>query len=70
MNTSTTTDRTAYELRFASMFDPGRGYAFPCDAAGCVELDALSEQARHNYLFARALVGRDLAAPQVQPLVH
>jgi hypothetical protein len=67
MNTLIT---TTHELRFQSMFEPGRGYSFPCDAAGCVPLDALSEQARNNYLFARALVGRDLAAPQVQPLIH
>jgi hypothetical protein len=71
MNTLTSTpDRVDYELRFRSMFDPGRGYSFPCDADGSVELDALSEQARNNYLFARALVGRDLAAPHVQPLIH
>jgi hypothetical protein len=70
MSTLIATDSrgTTYELRFRSMFDPGRGYAFPCDAAGCVELDALSEHARNNYLYARALVGRDLAVPQVQLL--
>lgn len=66
MNPSTA---TAYELRFASMFDPGRGYSFPCDAGGCVELDALGDRERNNYLYARALVGRDLAAPAVQPVL-
>ena len=71
MNTliSITGRDTACELRFASMFDPGRGYSFPCDADGCVALDALSEQARHNDLLARALVGRELAAPAVQPVL-
>jgi hypothetical protein len=57
-----------YELRFQSLFDEGLGYAFPCDADGRVDLDQLSEQARHNYLFARALVGRELAAPVVRPV--
>jgi hypothetical protein len=66
MNPSTA---NAYELRFRSMFEPGRGYAFPCDAAGCVELDALSDRVRNNYLYARAVVGRELAAPAVQPLL-
>lgn len=53
-----------WELRFASLFG-GRGWSFPCDAAGCVDLDTLSEGARHNYLFARALIGREVAWPTV-----
>jgi hypothetical protein len=54
-----------FELRYRGLFDPGRGFTFPCDALGCVELDRLSERARVNYLFARATVGFDLAAPVV-----
>lgn len=56
-----------YELRFRSLFDSGRGYCFPCDAQGHVDLDALSDRARDNYLYSRAAVGRDLAVPAVQP---
>lgn len=55
-----------YELRFDSLFQAGRGLAFPCDAQGGVRMDALSEAARRNYLFARAVVGRDFASPVVQ----
>jgi hypothetical protein len=69
MNTaSASPSRTesAFELRFGSLFDEGRGFAFPCDAAGRVALDALSERARHNYLYARALMGRDFAVPVVR----
>lgn len=55
----------AYELRFDSLFNPGRALSFPCDAQGCVELDGLGERARSNYLFARAVVGREFATPQV-----
>jgi hypothetical protein len=55
-----------YELRFDSLFQAGRGLAFPCDAHGGVRLDALSDRARQNYLFARAVVGRDFASPVVQ----
>lgn len=58
---------THYELRFQSLFDNGRGYAFPCTPDGEVELDKLSEQARNNYLYARAMVGRELACPAVKP---
>ena len=57
---------THYELRFQSLFNEGRGYAFPCDADGQVDLDALSERLRDTYLFARTVVGRDLAAPAVR----
>jgi len=54
-----------FELRFASLFCAGRAYSFPCDAAGRVDLDALGERERHNYLFARATTGREFAWPQV-----
>jgi hypothetical protein len=55
----------SYELRFESLFNTGRALAFPCDAFGGVILDALSDTARRNYLFARAVVGRDYASPIV-----
>ena len=54
------------ELRFRSLVQEGRGFAFPCDAVGCVELDRLSDRERHNYLYARAVVGREFAVPAVQ----
>jgi hypothetical protein len=54
-----------FELRFESLFHPGRGLAFPCDARGLIELDSLSEPARRNYLYARAVVGREYATPAV-----
>jgi hypothetical protein len=57
----------SHELLFRSLFEPGRGLAFPCDAAGQVPLDALSERSRCNYDFARSVVGRDFACPVVRP---
>ena len=54
-----------YELRFKSLFDEGRAYSFPCDVSGAVNMDALSERARNNYLYARAVVGRELSLPAV-----
>jgi hypothetical protein len=54
-----------YELRFTSLSDRGRGYTFPCDAQGHVDIDALSERVRESYLFARAVVGSVLSAPIV-----
>ncbi|HUP08639.1 MAG TPA: hypothetical protein VMU47_15895 [Caldimonas sp.] len=56
----------AYELRFRSLHNAGRGYAFACDARGHVDLDALSERARSNYLYARTVVGREFETPAVQ----
>lgn len=55
-----------YELRFESMFVEGRGLAFPCDAEGRVDIDRLSERARANYLYARAVVGREYRCPTVR----
>jgi len=59
------TDPSRFVLRFESLFDPGRGLAFPCDEGGQVELDALSERARRNYFYARVVVGREYATPAV-----
>jgi hypothetical protein len=56
---------TRRELRFQSLFDAGRYYAFPCDAVGNVDMDALSDQARTNYLYARTVVGREFSHPTV-----
>lgn len=64
MNKPSTSMR--YELRFRSLFNEGRALAFPCDEVGHVEMDALSDQARLNYLYARAVVGREFHAPAVQ----
>ena len=55
-----------YELRFRSLHRPGRGYTFPCDARGCVDIDALSDSERHSYLYARAIIGHELSFPAVQ----
>jgi hypothetical protein len=68
MNTSSSTSRTdeaRFELRYRSLSPYRPGFAFPCDAQGQVNLDELSELARENYLYARAMVGRDLLQPQV-----
>ena len=69
MNASTMlpTQGFEYELRFQSLFDPGRGYSFPCDASGLVNMDSLCDRSRNNYLFARAVVGIELAHPNVLP---
>ena len=69
MNTNQTP--AAFELRFRSLFDEGRGFAFPCDAAGHVDMDLLSQRALNNYLYARSVIGREVAMPAVQPsLLH
>ena len=58
-----------FQLCFRSLFHSGRGFSFPCDPQGRVDLDGLSDKARNNYLFARAMVGRDLAVPAVEQVV-
>jgi hypothetical protein len=55
-----------FELCYPSLFVSGRGYAFPCDSNGQVDVDRLSDRARNNYLYARAMVGRELATPAVR----
>lgn len=55
-----------FELRFQSLFNPGAGYAFPCDAGGNVDLDALSVNGRNHYFFARTVVGCEFSSPTVR----
>jgi hypothetical protein len=62
---SSTSQTARYEIRFQSLFNEGRALAFPCDADGHVQMDALSDRARTNYLYARAVVGREYATPAV-----
>ena len=62
--------RPQFELLFVSLFDESRGYAFPCDAEGHVDLDALSDRLRLNYLYVRKLIGRDFRVPAVRPTLQ
>lgn len=56
-----------YELRFGSLFNTGRAYAFPCDAAGRVDWAGLTEAARRSYRLVCASVGREVSLPEVHP---
>ena len=57
-----------HELRFRSLFNEGRGYAFPCDRKGHVDLDELTEHARRNYFFAHTVIGSEFYMPVVLPV--
>lgn len=70
MLTHSTEATVAFELCFESLFNSGRGYAFPCDREGHVDIDAVSERARLNYFFARAMVGKEYSVPTVRTCVH
>ena len=55
-----------YEIRFQSLFKEGRALSFPCDREGQVDLDNATERLRSNYMFARAMLGREFAMPVVR----
>jgi hypothetical protein len=55
----------SFELRFQSLFDEGRGLAFPCDERGQVDMDRLPDRARSNFFRASTLIGRDFATPRL-----
>ena len=65
LNSPPATAQSSFVLRFESLFWPGRALAFPCDECGRVRMDDLSEPARDNYLYARAVVGREYGVPAV-----
>src|SRR5262245_28358442 len=54
-----------FEIRFRSLLQRGLELIFPCDRDGRVDLDVLSDRAKINYLFARAMVGREYSRPAV-----
>jgi hypothetical protein len=56
-----------FELHFQSLRHADRGLDFPCSATGQVDMDTLSDAVRNDYLFARALMGFDFAAPMLRP---
>lgn len=56
---------SGYELVFMS-YRAGFRFAFPCSALGVVDLDALTDKLRNDYLLVRTLVGRDFHAPRVE----
>ena len=58
-------DVERFEIRYESLFRPGSGMSFPCDDLGSVDIDALPPRARSNYLFARAMVGREYDHPAI-----
>jgi hypothetical protein len=57
-----------YELRFTGLFNRGRGYAFPCNAEGQVDIRELSDHGRDNYLRAQSAVGTEFSAPVIAPV--
>ncbi|HEV8690170.1 MAG TPA: hypothetical protein VGQ91_07740 [Ideonella sp.] len=59
-------ERQGYELRFGSLYETGRVFAFPCDASGQVDLSGLTETARRSYRQVCESVGREFALPQVR----
>jgi hypothetical protein len=67
MNALPNSHPCGYELRFEPLSRQGRAYAFACDCEGHVDLDRMGDRARNDYLFARSLIGRDVARPRVRP---
>ena len=65
-----TVAKLRFELRFLPRPGEGRSLAFPCDAAGHVEMDGLDEHERIDYFFARALRGRDFSCAVVAGIDH
>jgi hypothetical protein len=64
MNPSTHPDCT-HRLSFGPLGPTARPLVFDCDVAGRVDLDRLDRRERADYLYARALIGRDYRWPRV-----
>jgi hypothetical protein len=60
------TSHGAYELRFDALFANHRSFSFACDGLGHVDIDSLTERGRLNYFYARAMIGVEVAWPDVR----
>ena len=56
---------TGFELRFDPLAGTGQALVVTCDGNGQVDMNALSSRALCDYLFARALIGREFGRPAV-----
>jgi hypothetical protein len=59
-----------FVLRFCGLRPTSRDVVIPCDAAGSVDMDRLSEPLRDRYFFARAVVGFEYRMPMVTPVAE
>ncbi len=57
-----------FRLTYAPLHGGGPSYAFPCDAAGEVAVEQMSDRAQLNYARVRSLVGREFFSPVVSPV--
>ena len=65
-----TESSTQFQLCFRALSASGNSFAFPCNPQGQVDLDQMSERARNNYFYARAMMGREVAYPAVEAARH
>jgi hypothetical protein len=65
VSTSAAANAPSHELRYANRFSSAKGFAFPCDASGQVDIDSLNERSRDNYFYARAVAGLEFLFPVV-----
>ena len=65
MTTEAIGHAAAFHLRFRPIFREETEFTCPCDATGHVVMDELSDRACSSYLFARAMIGKVYAPPEV-----
>lgn len=60
------TSQATHLLHFEPLTRGEASLDIPCDSCGRVWLDALGDELRNDYFFARTLIGRLFAAPTVR----
>lgn len=63
---ATCAHQDGFELCFQSLQDPLRDKSFPCDECGHVDMDRMEAYTLHEYLYARAVVGKEFHRPAVR----
>jgi hypothetical protein len=55
-----------FELYFESLREPRQVKSFPCDESGHVDMDRLEKTVLCEYLYARAVIGKEFHSPAVR----
>lgn len=58
---------SVFKIRFQSAHFQNEVWTFPCDEAGSVNMDALDDAGRRDYLFARLMTRHECATSEVVP---
>lgn len=56
-----------FQLRFNALYEQGKGYTFPCDKDGKVDISSMSASEIESYALVHVLTGLEYSYPVKEP---